>query len=384
MVKSITLANNTSSSTSHRGDGLVTSHHPLALGDSLPTLTKKALRGQSIHDEEWDIFTLAKARMAKDHFCPRFVGKLTGHTFEPSDEECSVAFEGVGTCSMIHRGRTGIGMRCSTNGSYFPAGEVVLKRSILPVRYRFEMDEALVVCMLQLLHHFGVLETVMLIFNYLQCNSSVVQEFMHKHADAGERGRLGIPNTSTFLILELVQSPQRRRLFTDALLFELVYTLLSAYTIVRITICDLWARHLHMQLVTYPRLYDVGNVSCLLPSNTYSLRLIDLSNHRHRRFDRVDQLLHASNYHLMFSRDMDNGAKLSTAARALYDWTRGTEFGQLSPEVSLIELVNHMQSSGQCLPHKGRIPSRLFPFPKHVASPWWGACPGAVGSFWPA
>ena len=48
------------------------------------------------------------------------------------------------------------------------------------------------------------------------------------HSDGGvrpdpeERGRLGIPNTSTFLVLELVESPQRRRVFTDTLVFELV------------------------------------------------------------------------------------------------------------------------------------------------------------------
>eukprot|EP00667_Euglena_gracilis_P011965 EG_transcript_12248 len=297
----------------------------------------------SIHDMDRDIFALAKARSAEDRFCPTFVGKLTRHAFQPSDSECGRAFEGVGKCSMIHRGRTGIGMRCTATPPQLPVEEVVLKRSILPVRYRFEMDEALVVCMLQLLRHFGVLESVMLIFHYLQCNSSVVQDFMAKHADAGERGRLGIPNTSTFLVLELVQSPQRRRVFTDSLLFELVYTLLTAYSIVRITICDLWARHLHMQLATSPRLYVAGGAACLLPNNTYALRLIDLSNHRHRRFDRVDQLLHASNYHLMFSRDMDNGAKLSTAARELYDWTRGPEFGRLAPEQALDTIPEKME-----------------------------------------
>ena len=54
----------------------------------------------------------------------------------------------------------------------------------------------------------------------------------------------------------------------------------------------------------------VGTTSCVLPADTYSLRLIDMSNHRHKYYGHTSALLRAANYHLMFSRDMDNGVCL--------------------------------------------------------------------------
>ena len=76
--------------------------------------------------------------------------------------------------------------------------------------------------MLQLLRHFGVFETVMQIYGFLYCSPALVTAFLANQTAKGERERMGIPNTSTLIVLELVHNPQRKRVYTEMLLFELV------------------------------------------------------------------------------------------------------------------------------------------------------------------
>ena len=299
-------------------------------------------------------------------FCPDFVRALAQNgTYHPPATECRDKLPTFTDCTVLSRGLFAYGYSCRHQGR-----TVVLKRNLHPARYKYDQDEATVLCQLTLLRRFNISDNMMGIHDFFSCGQSEVGSFVQGSA-APER--MGPVKGGTFLVLELATKP-KMRMVSEVQIFELVYLLLASYVTLRITVTDLWVRHLFMHKVDYHRLYTVGNASIIIPSGALALRLIDASSHEHHFYKSVIHLLRSTNYHwLFFKHELTHradtlGATLANSGKSLIKWTKTEPFMHMSPDQGLEHLVRHMEGRGYGVKSADPLPAntRCYTIPSTV------------------